>query len=221
MKIKDGMEKVLAFFVIGVVFIVLLPFLLLYFLYKFFMTPFDYIKYKRSRYQQDYPHKYTWLSTPHMDSKAYEAIKDNNLPVEYIKWSEDYELNGYFIYKDILLNFTEPLFFDKKKGLWLWWPSDNGEDEVSEDDESEDDADYDNTDDCLGVDELKAFILDDFQNHILGRDCRSVVFFYARKSVENNYEKGGLEAMRALDDFIIYEKGELAQAIKQFVETHG
>ena len=45
-----------------------------------------------------------------------------------------------------------------------------------------------------------------------------MVFFCQRKRVEKDYEEGGLERMRQLDDFVIYEKGELAKAIRDFIE---
>jgi len=220
MKIKDRIgrffEYFVSFLVLSVIFILFLPFLLLYFLYELLMTPFHYIKYKRSLYQQDFPHQYSWLATPHIDNKIYTAVKENNLPIEYIKWREEYDLNGYFVYQDILLVFEEPFFFDKKRGLWLIWPG-KGCDEESED---IDDEEYENTDDCLSVDEAKTYILEKFCEDVPGRECNRVVLFYSRKNVENNYEAGGLEKMRELNDFIIYEKGELASAIKNFVENN-
>ncbi len=213
MKIKDNIEKIFADLVLSVLFIIVLPFILIYFIFKFIMTPIDYIKYKRSRYQQDFPHKYSWLATPHTDNEVYTVIKKNNLPIEYIKWREEYDLNGYFIYKDILLVFVEPFFFDEERGLWLIWPENSFEEES----EDIDDEDYENTDDCLTVDEAKKYIIERFREDISGRECNRVVFFYSRKNIENNYEEGGLEKMRELDDFIIYEKGELAEAIKKLV----
>ncbi|MBE6531817.1 MAG: hypothetical protein E7679_07030 [Ruminococcaceae bacterium] len=219
MKIKESIREksasIGAFLIVSVVFIIILPFLLGYFLYKLISTPFDYAKYKRSRYQQDFPHKYSWLATPHIDNKVYTIIKENNLPIEYIKWREEYDLNGYFLYKDILLVFEEPFFFDKKRGLWLIWPG-NGCDEESEDIDEED---YENTDDCLTVDEAKKYILERFREDVPGLECNRVVLFYSRKNVENHYEQGGLEKMRELDDFIIYDKGELTDAIKKIVES--
>ena len=204
-----------------VLFILFLPFLLLYFLYKLIIMPVDYFKYKHSRYQQDFPRKYRWLSTPHVDNDPYTAIKENDLPVDYIKWREDYDLNGYFIYKNTLLDFNEPLFFDKKKGLWLSWIGQENEDD--ERDEAEDieadDSDYENTDDCLSVDETKAYIIEEFSKNLPDRKCNDVVFFYSKKNLEKLYEEGGLEAMRGLDGFVIYEKDELAKAISDFIRS--
>lgn len=213
--IAEKAATVGTFLVFGVVFLLVLPFLLLYFLYKLVTTPFDYFKYKRSLYQRDFPHRYAWLATPHMDNEAYTVIKENRLPVEYIKWRQEYDLNGYFIYKDILLVFTEPFFFDRKRGLWLIWPA-NTSDESAEDVEDED---YENTEDCLTVDEAKAYIIEQFCEDVPGRVCNRVVFFYSRKNLETVYEEGGLESMRALDDFIIYEKGMLADAIKHVIKS--
>lgn len=218
MKIKDCISNISEFVFFSVIFIIFLPFCLIYLLFNLLATPFDYIKYKRSLYQQDFPQKYKWLSGPHADNEVYTIIKENNLPIDYIKWREDYDLNGYFLYKDILLNFTEPLFFDKKRGLWLFWPSENGADEIAENDKSSEDIDYDNTDDCLTVEATKEFIIEQFRNNITGRECNQVVFFYKRKNVESNYEEGGLDAMRKLDDFIIYEKGDLEKSIIDYIE---
>jgi hypothetical protein len=150
------------------------------------------------------------LSTLHIDNKPYTAIQEHYLPVEYIKWRAEYDLNGFFVYKDVLLDFSEPFFFDKEKGLWLWWP---------QQDEDAGEDDFDNTDDCLSVEALSEFLLDEFQTNIPGRKCNRVVFFYERKNVITCYEPGGLETMERLDDFIIYKDGGLTKAIADFVNS--
>ena len=217
MKIKKGIidEKVLAVFCI-VAFIIFLPFFLLYLLFKLLWTPFDYIKYKKSRYQKDFPHKYTWLREPHTDNAPYTAIKENALPVEYIKWSEDYNLSGYFVYKDILLDFTEPFFFDEEGKIFLRLPDGNESEETTDDETSEEE----NSDKCLTVEETKELILDGFRNSVPERECHRIVFFYSRKDVLRDYKEEGLNTMRELDDFIIYEKCELANVIKDFIENN-
>ncbi len=212
MKIEDGEDIIIRIFVI----IIALPIALIYLLFKLLATPFDYIKYKRSRYQRDFPHKYSWLSEPHFDNDAYTAIKENNLPVEYIKWSEDYNLCGYFVYKDILLDFTEPFFFHKERKVFLRLPEENESEEAADDETSEDE----NSDKSLTVEETKELILDDFRNIVPGRECHRIVFFYSRKDTLRDYEEEGLDAMCKLDDFIIYEKGELAKAIKNFIDNN-
>ena len=224
MKIKERIEETLLVVFCIVLFIISLPFLLLYLLFKLLCTPFDYIKYKRSCYQQDFPQKYTWLKEPHRDNEPYTAIKENELPVEYIKWSEEYDFCGYFVYKDILLDFTEPFFFDEEKKLFLCMPNATDEDEESYDDEIGDPVDEgaheDNTDECLTVEGTKELILGLFHDNVPHRHCSRVVFFYSRKRVQRDYKEDGLNAMRELDDFIIYEKGELAKVIKDFVDNN-
>ena len=223
MKIKDSIaEKLLVVFCI-VAFIIFLPFFLLYLLFKLLSTPFDYIKYKKSRYQKDFPHKYTWLREPHIDNAPYTAIKENDLPVEYIKWSEVYDIGGYFVYKDILLDFTEPFFFDEEKKLFLCLPDSKDAEEVSYD-ESDDSQDTElketNADECLTVDGMKELILGLFRDNAPNRECNRIVFFCSRRNAERDYKEEGLNAMRELDDFIIYEKGELAKVIKDFIENN-
>ena len=223
MKIKVSVAEKLVFVFCIVVFIIFLPFFLLYLLFKFLSTPFDYIKYKKSRYQKDFPHKYTWLREPHIDNAPYTAIKENELPVEYIKWSEDYDIGGYFVYKDILLDFTEPFFFDEEKKLFLCLPDSKDAEEVSYD-ESEDSQDTEhketNADECLTVDGMKELILGLFRDNAPNRECNRIVFFCSRRNAGRDYKEEGLNAMRELDDFIIYEKGELAKVIKDFIENN-
>lgn len=217
MKIKDTFSSVLGMILVSMIFIIFLPFFLLYLLFKLLMTPFDYVKYKRSRYAKDFPHRYKWLASPHTDNEPYTAIKENSLPVEYIKWHEDYEMPGYFVYKDILLNFSEPFFFDKKKGLWLCWQSDKNWEEEEERECEESVDDEENTDDCLTVEATAAMVLDEFYTNTGGRECKKVIFFYSKRNVDNNYEEGGLEAMQKLENVIIYEKGKLADSLKEFI----
>ena len=220
MKLKDSIaEKLLVVFCI-VAFIIFLPFFLLYLIFKVLYTPFDYIKYKRSRYQKDFPHKYTWLREPHVDNEAYTTIKESGLPIEYVRLFQDYDLPGRFVYKDTLLWFYPSVFFNKDKKQWLWWPGDKtAEEESQKCEEDEDDLEIENMDDCLSVEELKSFILDEMNNGVPTHKCRRVVFFYEGKKVEREYGKEALEFMGELDDFIIYEKGELAKAIKEFIDT--
>lgn len=210
-KWRDRLEKALAMVLISGAVIIGSPFILLYLIFHLFMTPVFYIRHKRSRYQQDFPRKYSWPGYLHPDTEPYTIIKENDLPVEYFKWGDDYELSGYFLYKDILLWFADSFFYDKEKGLLLCWMGEA-------DAEWEEDTDENNTDDCLTVAGTQAHMLQEFRRNVPGRECNRVVFFCQRKQVEKNYEEGGLERMRQLDDFVIYEKGELAKAIREFIE---
>ena len=217
MKLKELLAKVGAYLLVGIILIILMPVFLIYLIFKLLATPYGYVKHRRSIYPRDFPRKYRILEGPHEDAAPYDAIKTRGLPVEYVKWSEDYFLNGYFIYRDILLVFCEPLFFDKKKGLWLFWPNGDGQ---NDEEDSDGDTDHENTDDCLSVEGAKEFILEDFHSRVPNRKCNDVVFFYSRKHAEYNYEEGGLEKMRLLPDFIVYETKELGDAIERFVNSH-
>jgi len=192
--------------------ILFLPVIIGYLLFKLVMTPVDYAKYKRSRYQQDFPRKYKWLMEPHIDNIPYTLVKESDLPIEYIKRKDEYDLPGYFIFKDALLNFSCPFFFDSQKRLLLCYPEDAGKAGSLGDD-----IDSDNTDDCLTLDEASSLFLDQLRENTSGRVCRKVVFFYEKTAVEENYEKGALEAMLLTDNFIIYEKDKLAEALEEFV----
>ena len=219
MKIKDRIADSLLYIFFSIIVIVFLLFLLLYLLINLFIMPYDYMRYKRSRYQQDFPHKYEWLSGPHTDNAPYSAIKENNLPIEYIKFPEDYDLAGYFIYKDFLLDFNEPFFYDKKRRLWLFWPGPKDAEIALDDEERLEDIDSDNTDDCLTVEDTTSYILDTFYNTVPGRKCNRVIFFYNRQNAEKFYGTGAAERMNNLDCFVVYEKGQLPSAIKAFIEN--
>ncbi len=212
-KLRDRLENALATVLISGAVIIGLPFILLFLIFQLLMTPVFYIRLKRSRYQQDFPRKYSWPGYLHADDEPYTVIKENNLPVEYFKWSDDYEMHGHFVYKDILLWFADSFFYDKEKGLLLCWLEGKNED-LTESDET----DGNNTDDCFTVAGTQAYMLEAFRENVPERECSRVVFFCQRKRVEKVYEEGGLERMRQLDDFVIYEKGELAKAIREFIE---
>ncbi|MBR3878534.1 MAG: hypothetical protein IKJ24_00285 [Clostridia bacterium] len=205
---------------IFIFFIILLPFVILYLIYKLLTIPFDYARYKKSLYQRDFPHKYTWLREPHVDNEVYTAIKDNNLPVDYIKQSEEYDRRGYFVYKDILLDFGDPFFFDEEEKQFFYCVE-NDEPVPVEVTEGED-AENSDCDQRLTVEEAKAFLLNKFSDDVEGRECRRIVFFCSRRDAELSlsYEEDGMNAFRELDDVILYEKGGLAKAIKDFIDNN-
>lgn len=214
MKIKNIFKCLAKILVVILILVILVPLGALYFLYKILTMPFAYIRHKRSLYQKDFPCRYSIWRYPHHDEKVYTVIKKNDLPIAYIKCQTEYEMPGYFVYKDILLDFNEPFFYDKERGLWLTELEEKSEDEQPSDEELE------NTEDCLTVDEGKKRCLEDFHRDVPDYVCNRVVMFYLRGHVERGYNKGGLERMRSLGDFVVYEKGELAAAIQNFVKEN-
>ncbi len=218
MKWSDRAKTGILWLLLGIFCVLVLPILLLYLLYKVFAIPFDYMKYKRSRYQQDFPHRFSFLDVPHVDNAPYTAIKENDLPVEYIKWSEDYELSGYFLYRDILLVFDEPFFYDRDDERWASCSEamdkelTRGHGTIGGDDDPCD-VDY-----CLTVQGMKELVLDDFHARIPDRVCNRVVFFCMRKHMKGSYLEGISGKLIESHDFIMYEKGELAMAIMNLIE---
>ena len=99
--------------------ILLFPIVLLFLLCLLLITPFDYFKYKRTRYYKDTHDKYSWLCTSSYYIKLYDLIKNENLPIDYYRC--DYVPvtgYGYFIYKDtLILNDYEPCF-DAEQNIW-------------------------------------------------------------------------------------------------------
>ena len=217
MKIKNILKYLAGIPVVILMLVILVPLGALYFLYKILTMPFSYIRHKRSLYQKDFPCRYSIWRYPHHDEKVYTVIKKNDLPIAYIKGQkeyEQYEMPGYFVYKDILLDFNELFFFDPERGLWLT------ELETASEEEQPSDEDSESTEHCLTVDEGKKRYLEDFRRDVPDYVCNRVVMFYLRGHVERGYNKGGLDRMRSLGDFVVYEKGELATAIQNFVKEN-
>lgn len=217
MKFKDSFwSQLLAGICLIFILAILIPVGLFFLIFKFITMPFNYYKYRHSQYQKDFPHKFNFLDPFHVDNIPYSIIKENELPVEYIKWSKEYDMYGYFIYKDILLDFTEPFFFDSETSTFTF----NPEEEAEEKTEDDNNQDIDDVENCLSVEETKVFVLNDFYNNIQKRECKQVVFFYSQEKLEKAHGKFALEKMSDLSDFIIYKKDTLLQVLKEFVDTH-
>ena len=217
MKFKDSFgSQLLAGICLIFIFAILIPVGLFLLIFKLITMPFNYYKYKHSQYQKDFPHKFNFLDPFHIDNVPYSIIKENELPIKYIKWSEEYDMYGYFIYKDILLDFTEPFFFDPETNNFTF----NPEEEVEEKMEDDNNQDIDDAQNCLSVEETKAFVLNDFHNNIQECECKQVVFFYSQGRLEKAHGKIALEKMSELNDFIVYKKDTLYQVLREFVDTH-
>ena len=210
MRLKERIGNFFSALLAWMLVIMMIPVMFLVLLWEIIYTPIGYIKFKNSRYQKDYPQKFTWLSKPHKDNEVYTIIKENELEIEYFKFRDDYEMPGFFLYKDTLLDFGEPFFYDDKKELWLCWLGDEAENVSDEDTEF---MDEENTDDCMTVDAIREIMVDEFCKNYPDRECKKVIFFYQRKNVERNYGIGAVETMENLEDFVLYEKGDLANAI--------
>ena len=217
MKFKDTFgSQLLAGIVLIFTFAILIPVGLFLLIFKFITMPFNYYKYRNSHYQKDFPHKFNFLDPFHIDHIPYSIIKENELPIQYIKWSKEYHLYGYFIYKDILLDFTEPFFFDPETNTFTF----NPEEEVEEKNEDDNNQDIDDVENCLSVEETKAFVLNEFHNSVKQYECKQVIFLYSQEKLKKAHGEIALKKMGELNDFIVYKKDNLHQVLKEFVEKH-
>lgn len=216
MKFKDSFwSQLLAGISLIFILAILIPVGLFLLIFKFITMPFNYYKYRHSQYQKDFPHKFDFLDPFHIDDVPYSIIKENELPIQYVKWSKEYHMYGYFIYRDILLYFTEPFFFDPETNTFKFNPEE--EVEENEDDNNQDNGNVEN---CLSVEETKAFVLNDFHKNIPECECKQVVFLYSQERLEKTHGKIALEKMSGSNDFIVYKKGTLLQVLKEFIDTH-
>ena len=214
MKLKNVISNITPNILVCILLIIFLPFCLLLLFGYILYTPIDYIKFKRSAYQKDFPRKYKWLCGRHVDNRIYTIIKENDLPISYLRFYDDYELGGDFLYKDIALNFSQPFFYDDKKEAWLLWLHNDDENETEE---TEDVEIEDNTDDCLTEAESREYILGQFKEQYPNVACTQIVFFYEDEFVKSVYGDLALEKMQQNDSFILYRKGKLKEAIEELI----
>ena len=194
-----------------------LPLCLLLFVGTVLYTPIDYIKFKRSAYQKDFPRKYTWLCGRHTDNAVYTVIKENKLPVTYLKFNGDYALSGDFVYGNTVLNFSQPFFYDGKKEAWLFWPHSENGNEAEDEEDAEDDE---STDDCLTEEESREYILNQFRARNPDISIAKAVYFYEYEFVKKVYGEAALEKMQQNAAFVIYRKRTLAEAIQGFIRQN-
>lgn len=222
MKFYDRITLVLSYILIITVVIILLPLIipvcLIVLIYQILYTPIGYYKFKTSLYQKDFPTKYKWLDGVHQDNDVYTFIKKNHLPIQYLKCYEKYDLSGLFLYKDTLLDFSEPFLYDDESMVWCVVP---GDDESIEDDAAETEtADHSDDYEILTVDGWKESQIMEFKEKFPERICNNIVFFYNRKRILKWYGEEALNRLKDLDGFILYEKGELEKAIQKYVASN-
>ena len=92
---------------------------ILFLLLTVIITPFDYMKYKRTRYYKDTKERYTWLCTSSYYIGFYEMIKKANLPIDYYRYHKVPTAGyGYFVYRDtLILNDYDPCY-DEEHNVW-------------------------------------------------------------------------------------------------------
>ena len=92
---------------------------ILFLLLTVIITPFDYMKYKRTRYYKDTKERYTWLCTSSHYIGFYEMIKKANLPIDYYRYDNIPVAGyGYFVYKDTLILSDYDPCYDEDGNIW-------------------------------------------------------------------------------------------------------
>ena len=64
----------------------------------------------------------------------------------------------------------------------------------------------------------KDMILKQFHSEVPERTCSRVIIFYRRKKTEDIYGTHAVEQMRRMEDAVLYERGKLAEAVKDLTE---
>ena len=68
--------------------ILAVPLIILWFLWVIIITPYDYVRYKCSRYYKDTKEKYSWLYTFSYYLRLYDAVKKADLPIDFYRFKE-------------------------------------------------------------------------------------------------------------------------------------
>lgn len=214
MKFKDKLGKFFCTFLVIVLIIIFIPLLLVCAL---LYLPVDYIEFKRSRYQKDFPRKYSLFSGVHIDNKIYTLIKENNLPIEYYKHDGEYDFEGYFLYNDTLLNFSEPLRFVQEKGQWML--PDEGDEE-----ENFYAAGVEGAEEkmvaWLSFEEAREGYIAEFRKSYPTVSCNKIVFFYEAEPMRECYGAVAVEKLRELDGIVLYEEDALKETIRDYIENN-
>lgn len=177
-------------------------------------SPIDYIRFKRSRYQKDFPRRYSFLCGPHSDNALYTIVKEKDLPVLYFRQDQlNYEQPGWFLYKDILLDFSHDMFEDETRNIVCKYFTKDEEDSP----EIEEDADDEN---LFSIDAQKREVMDAFHRHEPDQPCTRVVFFIKESNAEDMYDNAGQEELRTSDDFVLYTKKTLADQLEKFIREN-
>ena len=213
MKFKNSFgSQLLAGIALIFLFAILIPFGLFFLIFRLITMPYNYYKHRHSPYQKDFPHKFNFLDPFHVDDLPYSTIKKHELPVRYVKQSDVYDAHGYFMYKDILLDFTEPFFFDSETNSFVFV----SEEEVPEDAEN----DSSTAPNDSSVEEATALLLRELHCKVPQCECKRIVFLYSQERLKKAHGENAVKAMKELNDFIVYEKNALHQALKEFTDTH-
>ena len=173
--------------------LLLLPFFVIFTILIMLYLPFDYIKYKKSKYYKDTHKKYEWLAGMTDEVKFYDFIKDNNLDIEHITVkTKELENVSYFVYKDILIVTDALPYFSEKKGKWLV---------IADENEESEDNDY-TLEDYLNI------YLDEFNQQVENKICEKVVALldegdYKEDIIKREYN----------DNIIFYNKKNMKEKI--------
>lgn len=155
--------------------------------------PFDYIKYKKSKYYKDTHKKYEWFAGMTDEVRFYDLIKDNNLDIEHITVkTKELKNVSYFVYKEILIAIDVMPYFSEKKEKWLV---------VADENEESEDNDY-TLEDYLNI------YLDEFNQQVENKICEKVVALLDECDYEEHIYKREYN-----DNIIFYNKKNMKEKI--------
>lgn len=81
-------------------------------------TPYDYFKYKMSRYYKDTKEKYRWFCFTGV--QLYETVKKEQLPIDFYRcYPSGGPGDGYYLYKDTLIYTGGLVEFDEPGNKWV------------------------------------------------------------------------------------------------------
>lgn len=181
-------------FAIGVV--ISFPFIILFLIGVAFYTPFDYYKYRRSRYFKDTNERYGIFLRSCTPFKIYNAIKEENLSIEYLRHKKSEHLTREFFYcGDTLITYGWAPEYDEDNKKWYVFATKEKED-----------------DEVLTVESIFEEEIAEF-NEAMGFDvCKKAVALVEKSAFKENH----YEIAKENEMFLIYERGKLKEALRSF-----
>ena len=177
--------------------IIFIPILILVVIGFILYLPFDYIKYKYSRFYKDYKEKYTMFSGMSQYFEMYNAVKESGLPIEYIRNKNVDNAYGYFVYEKTLLIFDYCLFYDEYYQKWAVVES-NEEDREK----------------FCSVEEMVEVMLDEVNEFMGEKACNKAIVLVDLSELHDEY----VDKVQECKILLPYQKGKMMESIKEFIK---
>lgn len=179
--------------------IVLSPLIILVGVGLILYIPFDYIRYKNSMYYKVEKERYSPYKGSSLNSKIYNEIAENNLPIKYVKNPQDKLQRESFVFDKTLIIINCFVFdYDLENEKWVYSvPEDEERKEIKE---------------IMTLDEYIEIDLQEYNEYIGETPCEDAIVLISEDDVYN------LEMAAKEKRFLLYKKDRV-HALKEFIDS--